>query len=59
MLNNPEFEKLRTAILALGPVVPGTLRKVYVRCGKKNCRCQIGRKSYWHGPYFFLGSQGR
>ena len=53
MLNDPKFEEIKTKILALGPIVPGTLRKVYLRCGKKNCRCQTNRKDHWHGPYSF------
>ena len=53
MLNDSKFERIKTKVLALGPIVPGTLRKVYLRCGKKNCRCRTSRKSHWHGPYFF------
>jgi len=31
--------------------VPGTLRKVYSKCGKQNCICQTDRKGR-HGPYW-------
>ena len=53
MLNDPEYEKLKKTIHSLGPVLPGTLRTVYLRCGKKNCRCQSDKKNRWHGPYSF------
>jgi hypothetical protein len=53
MSNDPEYERLKESILALGPVLPGTIRKVYLRCGKKNCRCQSTDKKQWHGPYSF------
>jgi hypothetical protein len=53
MFNNPQYEQFKKTILSLGPVIPGTLRTVYLRCGKKNCRCQTGKKKYRHGPYSF------
>ena len=53
MLNDVEFEGLKNSILALGTVLPGTIRKVHLRCGKKNCRCQSTDKKQWHGPYLF------
>ena len=53
MLNDLQYEQLKKTIHSLGPVLPGTLRTVYLRCGKKNCRCQSDEKSRWHGPYLF------
>jgi hypothetical protein len=53
MLSDSEYEGLKNSILALGPVLPGTIRKVYLRCGKKNCHCQSNDKKQWHGPYSF------
>src|SRR5579863_3262285 len=53
MSNDAAYEGLKDSILALGPVLPGTIRKVYLRCGKKNCHCQSNDKKQWHGPYSF------
>jgi len=53
MLNDAEYIKLKKLVLGLGPVLPGTLRTVYLRCGSKNCRCKTKDKSQWHGPYSF------
>lgn len=53
MLSDAEYEGLKNSILALGPVLPGTIRKVFLRCGKKNCHCQSNDKKQWHGPYSF------
>lgn len=54
MLNNQKkYEQFKKAIIALGTVIPGTLRTVYLRCGKTNCRCQTGKKVHRHGPYSF------
>jgi hypothetical protein len=47
-----EYENLKASLMSLGPVVPGRLREVYLRCGKKNCRCWTDKKD-WHGPYVF------
>ena len=53
MLHDTEYEKFKASILALGPIVPGTLRKVYLRCGNKNCHCKADNRKNWHGPYTF------
>ena len=52
-MNNPELQRLKESLQALGPILPGTIRKVYLRCGKKNCRCQSADKKQLHGPYYF------
>ena len=53
MLNDAEYMKLKNSILALGPVLPGTLRTVRLRCNSKNCHCQTKDKNQWHGPYSY------
>jgi len=52
-MSEDQYQKLKEKILNLGPVVPGHLREVYLRCGRKNCRCHTKRKTDWHGPYIF------
>jgi hypothetical protein len=53
MSNDAELKQLKDSLLALGPLLPGTIRKVFLRCGKKNCHCQSTDKRHWHGPYYF------
>jgi len=33
--------------------LPGTIRTVFVVCGKKECKCQSRKEADKHGPYFF------
>ena len=33
--------------------LPGKIRTVRLKCGKKDCRCQSGKDSDKHGPYHF------
>jgi hypothetical protein len=48
-----QYQKLKQEIEGLDLAIPGTLRTVYVKCGKTPCRCESGRKEDKHGPYFF------
>jgi len=50
---NNEYKKLQARLSKLGMVVPGTIRKVYLRCGKEGCSCSSGEKKHAHGPYMF------
>lgn len=44
------YQELKQSILEIGVVIPGTIRKTYLICGKKNCKCaQLER--FRHGPY--------
>lgn len=54
-----EYQNLKASLLSLGPVIPGHLREVYLRCGKKNCHCRTARKRGWHGPYIFWDRMDR
>ena len=47
------MKKLNEQILNLGPAIPGTIRQVLLRCGRKNCACASGHQRDKHGPYFF------
>lgn len=46
-------QKLKQEIVGLDLAIPGTIRTVYLRCGKASCRCGSGQKEDKHGPYFF------
>ena len=52
-MSDAEYQNLKASLMSLGPVVPGCLREVSLRCGKKNCRCRTNQKKDWHGPYVF------
>jgi hypothetical protein len=40
-----------------GELMRGSLAEIYVRCGRKDCRCAQGQK---HGPYLYVSVfQGR
>ena len=45
-----DYEAAKAHIQTLGYVLPGSLQKRLYRCGKPNCRCQVGGPL--HGPYY-------
>ena len=47
------FQCLIDELASLDLVVPGTLRTVYLCCGKSACPCASGKKEHRHGPYLF------
>lgn len=49
-----KIESLKTQLLALGPLRPGSLSRQYHVCRKPGCRCQDPRKPQRHGPYYHL-----
>jgi hypothetical protein len=42
---------LKKQIDELGISIPGSIQTVYLRCGKKNCRCHKA-ENLRHGPYY-------
>jgi hypothetical protein len=53
---NPErleqqVNDLKKQIAAIGMAIPGSIQTVYLRCGKKICRCHQDEKLR-HGPYY-------
>ena len=46
------IDDIKKEILSIGPVLPGSLSKQLMRCGKSNCKCANGGKR--HGPYWQL-----
>jgi hypothetical protein len=49
-----KIETLKTQLLALGPMRPGSLSRQYNVCGKAGCRCKDPKEPRRHGPYYQL-----
>lgn len=52
MTPEQKYEQLKQQLLELGIAIPGTIRKVYLRCGNRTCKCMTGDSSDRHGPYY-------
>lgn len=48
---NLELQSIKKAILENGVPIPGTIHKLYARCGAKTCPC-ANDDSKRHGPYY-------
>lgn len=48
---NLELQTIKKAILENGVPIPGTIHKLYARCGAKTCPC-ANDDSKRHGPYY-------
>lgn len=49
-----QIRSLKTQLLALGDLRPGSLTRQYNVCGKPNCRCKDPQNPRRHGPYYQL-----
>lgn len=49
-----KIKKLIKELVNLGPVLPGSISKVYNVCGKATCRCKDKDNPQKHGPYNLL-----
>jgi len=49
-----QINRLKTQLVELGPLRPGSLSRQYNVCGKPGCRCKDPRKPRRHGPYYQL-----
>ena len=52
---------IKTKLLGLGPVLPGSLGKQWNVCGTPGCKCKDPKQPRRHGPYYQLSYtlQGR
>jgi hypothetical protein len=50
---NKKYKCLLQRVAQIGIAIPGTIRKVYLKCGKQNCCCMTGIERDRHGPYYF------
>lgn len=48
------IEKIKTELVSLGNLRPGSLSEQYNVCGKSGCRCKAD-PTQRHGPYYQLG----
>jgi len=48
-----QISRVKTELLELGDIRPGSLSEQYNVCGKKSCSCK-GNLPKKHGPYYLL-----
>ena len=48
------LQRIKTQLLALGPIHPGSLSEQYNVCGTPGCRCKDPKRPQKHGPYYQL-----
>lgn len=48
------IERIKTHLMALGPMHPGSISEQYNVCGTPGCRCKDPKKPRKHGPYYQL-----
>ncbi len=46
--------KIKEALHALGPMLPGSISTQWNVCGKKGCKCKDPDNPKKHGPYYQL-----
>jgi hypothetical protein len=52
--NEQQIQRIKTELLALGAMRPGSLSQQYNVCGKAGCRCKDPDHPQRHGPYYQL-----
>ena len=46
--------RIKRQLLALGPMLPGSLSEQWNVCGSPGCKCKDPQKPVRHGPYYQL-----
>jgi hypothetical protein len=49
-----EIEEVKSQLLAIGPMRPGSITRQFNVCGKAGCRCKDPDNPQRHGPYHKL-----
>jgi len=49
-----QIQKIKKQLLALGPMLPGSLSEQWNVCGTPGCKCKDSQKPVRHGPYYQL-----
>ncbi len=47
-------QRLKQKLMALGPMLPGSISEQWNVCGTPGCRCKDPEKPVRHGPYYQL-----
>jgi hypothetical protein len=47
-----QIDQIKSKLVSLGPLHPGSLSRQYNVCGKPGCRCKAKPKPRRHGPYY-------
>lgn len=45
------YVELKRSLTEIGPILPGSVVKRFMPCGKESCRCTAGHH-HRHGPYY-------
>ncbi len=55
-MSNPyrAIENINSELMALGPMLPGSISEQWNVCGKAGCRCKDPNEPQRHGPYYQL-----
>lgn len=48
------IQEIKSELMTIGEMRPGSLNQQYTVCGKENCRCKDPAKPRKHGPYYQL-----
>ena len=54
-----QIEKVKAALLQIGPMRPGSLSRQYSACQKPGCKCVDPVKPQKHGPFYQLSYSRR
>jgi len=54
-----KIEKIKSQIMAMGDVRPGSISKQFSVCGKPGCKCGDKKNPQKHGPYYKLSYRHR
>jgi hypothetical protein len=54
MKKEQQIQKIKKQLVALGPILPGSLSEQWNVCGTPGCKCKDPQKPIRHGPYYQL-----
>ena len=54
MKEEQQVQRIKKELLALGPMLPGSLSQQWNVCGTPGCQCKDSRNPVRHGPYYQL-----
>jgi hypothetical protein len=54
MKEEQQVQRIKKQLMALGPILPGSLTEQWNVCGSPGCKCKDAQKPVRHGPYYQL-----